>query len=397
MLKCHKMTFHANRTTIDRLFQCNRISGEIWNECVRLSKEFALINGGKWINQTNLQKAIKRRYPLHSQSIQAVAHKYLFSRDSTRKARKKGYKTKYPYKTKRHFNTKWAKDGFTIHPSGKIELSMGIWNRKQQPPLTIWIKDVPIGTIKEIELLYDRKLMVSLSYEDGAKEGKVSGSHEIAIDQGEIHSLAAVSTRNESVIITGRKIRSIKRLRNKKIGALQKKMAKCKKGSRQWKKYNRAKQYILSKSDAQLKDALHKTSRSFVSWAVEQEAKHVVVGDVEGVQRGTSARKKNKKKRRRKTTNQKLSQWQFGKVKKYLEYKLQAEGITLETIDESYTSQTCPVCGLRRKVSSRTYTCRCGYTEHRDIHGAKNILSKHLYGDIQDIGPVTLKKYLRIA
>ena len=29
-------------------------------------------------------------------------------------------------------------------------------------------------------------------------------------------------------------------------------MSRCKKGSRQWKKYNRAKRYVLSKSEAQL-------------------------------------------------------------------------------------------------------------------------------------------------
>lgn len=41
---------------------------------------------------------------------------------------------------------------------------------------------------------------------------------------------------------------SIKRLRNKKLAQLQRKMSKCKKGSNQWKKYHRAKQFIMSKS-----------------------------------------------------------------------------------------------------------------------------------------------------
>jgi IS605 OrfB family transposase len=96
-------------------------------------------------------------------------------------------------------------------------------------------------------------------------------------------------------------------------------------GSHQWKKYNKAKQYILSKTKAQSTDALHKISRKFVNWCIEQRIKHVVVGDVEGVQRNT-------KKKRRKTVNEKLSQWQFGQLLKYLEYKLQAKGITLEKV-----------------------------------------------------------------
>jgi putative transposase len=145
----------------------------------------------------------------------------------------------------------------------------------------------------------------------------------------------------------------------------------------------------LSKAKAQLLDTLHKISRKYVNWCVEQQIKHVVVGDVEGVQRNT-------KRKRRKTVNQKLSQWQFGKLLKYLEYKLQAKGIALEKADEAYTSQTCPVCTRRKKPSGRIFKCVCGYEQHRDIHGACNILTKELYGTIK---PMKVKsiKYLRIA
>ena len=93
---------------------------------------------------------------------------------------------------------------------------------------------------------------------------------------------------------------------------------------------------------------------------------------MEGVQRNTAKRKKNpKRKRRTALVSQKLSQWQFGKLNDYLAYKLKAEGISLSKINEAHTSQTCPVCGKRRKVSARVYRCSCGYEEHRDIHGAK--------------------------
>ena len=62
------------------------------------------------------------------------------------------------------------------------------------------------------------------------------------------------------------------------------------------------------------------------------------MGNPEGVQRNT-------KKKRRKDVNQKLSNWSFGKLYSLLKYKLKAKGITIEKVDESYTSQTCPVCG----------------------------------------------------
>jgi putative transposase len=45
-------------------------------------------------------------------------------------------------------------------------------------------------------------------------------------------------------------------------------------------------------------------------------------------------------------------------------------------IDESYTSQTCPVCGERSK-HQRTYCCRkCGLVAPRDVVGCLNIRTK---------------------
>ncbi|SDG95153.1 transposase, IS605 OrfB family, central region [Aneurinibacillus thermoaerophilus] len=137
--------------------------------------------------------------------------------------------------------------------------------------------------------------------------------------------------------MTGRKIRSIHRLRNKKLAELQRKMSKCQKYSRQWKRYNRAKQYLLSKSKRQLQDALHKTTKQFVEWVVAQQVNEVYLGDVEGVQR-------KKKKKRSRCHNQRMSQWQVGKVKKYLTYKL--KGVLLNDSPR------------RRHVSVRSATTR---------------------------------------
>ena len=115
------------------------------------------------------------------------------------------------------------------------------------------MKELPKGQIKEIELIFDRKLMLSIAYEDGQEVKENTFVNRSAIDIGEVHTIAAVAENGENIIITGRKMRSIHRLRNKKLAELQRKMSKCTKGSKQWKRYNRAKQYVLSKSDQQLK------------------------------------------------------------------------------------------------------------------------------------------------
>ena len=400
MIRVVKTKFIANKVNLERLYKCNRVSGEIWNNCLKLSKEYYQ-KTDKWITKTELQKCLKKKYNLHSQSVQSVAHKYLNARLGAKHAIEKGYKTRYPYKEKNNFPTKWAKDGFSINEDGQIKLSMGVWEGKRQKPIYVQVKKLEhMDTVKEIELIWDNGLWLAISYDNGKIAIEKSAGKLAAIDMGEIHTIAATQEFGEAIIITGRKLRSIKRLRNKKHKELSKKLARTKKGSRRFHKLKRAKTKVSSKTKAIQKDILHKTSRQFVNWAIKNDIKKVVVGDVEGVQRNTSTRNKNnpKKKRRRKIVSQKLSQWSFGLLLTYLQYKLAEFGIELIKDTEEYTSQTCPVCNRRKKVSGRVYKCYCGYSQHRDIHGARNILTKYKYGKICDGGiKITTVKYLRPA
>ena len=80
--------------------------------------------------------------------------------------------------------------------------------------------------------------------------------------------------------------------------------------------------YILSKSEAQLKDALHKTTKQFVEWCLEHDVSHVVMGNPDGVQRHT-------KKKGKRQNNQKFIQLVIWKsVFSIRKYKLEAKGIT---------------------------------------------------------------------
>lgn len=407
MIKCIKLSFKTDKSTLDKLFECNRISALIWNDCLLISKNYALNNTyinneGKtiksWINKTELQKQLKNKYQLHSQCIQAVAHKYIFARDSIHKTKLKGISTsRYPYKQKKNYNTKWVDKAFTIYPNGILELSMGNGNPRPNPlKLKInmnILNGINISSIKEIELIYDRKLMLSISYEDGITPVLNNNTNMVGVDLGEIHSISAFCDNGQAFIITGRKIRSIHQLRNKKLKELQKLMSKCKKGSRQWKKYNHAKKYILSKSDKQLNDYIHKTTKEFINWCLENKVKTIVIGNPEGVERNT---KKHKKANR--NNRQKLSNWSFGKIKQQLSYKTISYDIEIVDQEESYTTQTCPVCGRKNKTKSRNYKCRCGYKAHRDIHSANNILSKYINkGKMYIINNIQEIKYLRIG
>ncbi|KYD04061.1 transposase [Saccharococcus caldoxylosilyticus] len=103
-----------------------------------------------------------------------------------------------------------------------------------------------------------------MTYEDGQKATAYKPGSSIGVDLGEVHTIGVFCENGQALLITGRKIRSLHRLRNKKLA--ERRQSKCQKGSRQWKKYERATQYVLSKSERQLGDALHKTTKQFVDW-----------------------------------------------------------------------------------------------------------------------------------
>jgi len=209
---------------------------------------------------------------------------------------------------------------------------MGIHNGKREKPIIVYAANLPQGTIKEIECCYDNGWYLAVTYEDGQKAKAYQPGHSVGVDLGEIHTMAAFCENGQALLITGRKVRSLHRLRNKKLAEIQRHQSKCQKGSRQWKKYEPAKRYVLSKSERQLRDALHKTTKQFVDWCLVQSVSNVYIGKVEGVQRNT-----RKKKRANRKQAQKLSNWSFGKVKQYLAYKLAKHGIRLKEVEETYT------------------------------------------------------------
>jgi putative transposase len=77
-----------------------------------------------------------------------------------------------------------------------------------------------------------------------------------------------------------------------------------------------------------------------------------------------------------------MSQWNHGKIRQFVTYKAEAEGIKVELEDEKYTTQTCPNCGHRHKPRGRQYECpSCGFQAHRDVVGQVNILSRYKHGE----------------
>jgi len=62
----------------------------------------------------------------------------------------------------------------------------------------------------------------------------------------------------------------------------------------------------------------------------------------------------------------------------FLSYKAAEAGRELIEVGAKYTSQTCPMCGGKKKksLSERKHECQCGYSTHRDTAAAQVILSR---------------------
>ena len=127
-----------------------------------------------------------------------------------------------------------------------------------------------------------------------------------------------------------------------------------------------------------------------MDWWVERQVQTLALGDVRDVADG---------KRLNKKSQQKISNWSHGKMRRFMGYKAEAAGIIMkDDVDEAYTSQTCPSCGHRHKPKGRVYTCpACGFCGHRDVVGASNILSRVIYGELGKVRPPQTVKYRRPA
>jgi putative transposase len=261
-------------------------------------------------------------------------------------------------------------------------------NGKQyrQQPVVCHAKAIP-QNIVEIELLYRDGLKLAIKYKESDINHLVPSGNSASIDLGEIHSIASIDNFGHAIIITGRKLRSIKRFRDKEQAKLRSKMSRCTKGSRQYRKYAKAKWKLQYKADNQIKDAIHKTTKLYLDYCIEHNITTVYYGDLDSCTRNTNGRVSL-------ATGQKLNEWSHGAIVRQLENKLGRYGIELIQVDEAYTSRKCPACGSHNKTVTRNYRCECGYEQHRDLVGAINLENQN--GGTELIR-YTNKRYLRIA
>ncbi len=362
--------------------EVNAASAAVWNSCLTLMDFYQYQRGyphahrdfyfGRdcegWIDK-QLSNPL-----LHSQSRQAIRERYFKSWKSYASLKKSGsiQRPKHPNKRKNYMPTRFKKSAIRFVRGTFFEKRVQLSLAKGQPKI-----DIPLPSnydmskashIATIDLCYNYgqwTLHFSYKYET---ETTATGEEVVGVDIGEIHPIVSHDGQ-DTHIYNGRYIRSLYRLRNKVLAEFSQRISRCKRHSKRWWRLTRQKWKHIRKIDNQIKDALHKHTTKFVKHCHAKGIGTIVLGALTGIRKSIDYGKR---------ANQKLHQWAFGKIAELITYKAKTLGIKVKVIDESYTSQTCPSCGNRKKPNNRNYTCKCGFKYHRDGVGAINIRQKYL-------------------
>src|SRR5262249_17795384 len=78
---------HLSPTLFGRLKAAQREAAQVWKVCVEANRQ-ARMSHARWPDQNDLHHLTKRRFALHSQSVQAVFRTLLGTIETTRKLRK---------------------------------------------------------------------------------------------------------------------------------------------------------------------------------------------------------------------------------------------------------------------------------------------------------------------
>ena len=365
-------TYFLRVDQYDLAKKLTRKSGRIYSKTV--STIFDIHNRkGFWLSEGDMKKYIRlyaNDINLHSQTIQGIVEQYYTALDSYFKALKSGQhdNPKPPYKTYKFNNVIYKKSAIKLK-DGYLRISNG----RNEKPLIVDVPDIDKRP-KYAELIYNNvkdKYFLHIVVEIENKQIDYDNDNTLAVDLGQIHPMTTYDGKN-SRIYNGGKLNSFIRFRNKELGKLQNQMSRCQKYSRRWKNLNRAKRKLLDKSTAKIDDVLQKYTSHLIGYCIRSEISTIVIGDIKGIRDSIDYGSK---------TNQDLHNWVFRKLIDMIEYKANSVGIKVDYQEESFTSQTCPVCGHRYKPSDRNYKCpKCGFKYHRDGVGAVNIYKKYTSG-----------------
>ncbi len=125
---------------------------------------------------------------------------------------------------------------------------------------------------------------------------------------------------------------------------------------------------MSGREDKYVKHVLHSVANGIVEEALQHECDGIVFEDLTGI-----------RDRLRDTVWH--SVWAFRTLMQYVEYKAEAEGVFVDTVDPKNTSKRCADCGCvhDNNRDQDVFNCvQCGNRNHADYNAAKNIAELYL-------------------
>ena len=188
----------------------------------------------------------------------------------------------------------------------------------------------------------------------------------LSIDLGLDNFATCITTNETAFIIDGRAIKSYNRWWNKYKSKYQSRINK--QGivgmTRRMARLQQKRRYVID-------NYLNHVVNYIIQHCLDNQIETIVVGEWGDMKRNLKMRKK---------VGQLFQTLPYGRLKQKLRYKADVNQIQIEFPEESYTSQDCFNCGIRRKanrVRRGLYQCiKCGIEMNADINGACNIMKK---------------------
>jgi len=299
--------------------------------------------------------------------------------------------------------------GFVRLNDNKLILPFSNAYRKAHKPIEIPLPPVLRGkTVKEIKVipkLDAAYFEIQYTYETSQRETPNTNAGNIcaaAVDLGVDNLMTVVVSDGRSVIVDGKRLKSVNQWYNKQNAALQSLKDKNKVNG-----LTKTQKRITRKRNNQVNDYISKACRYIINFCLLSNIATLVLGYSSDFQRDSNIGAVN---------NQKFVNIPFGRIKGKLEYLCQIYEITFVVQEESYTSRASffdadgiPIYGetgasetlfTGRRVKRGLYKTAGGYSFNADVNGALNILRKSKVVDLNVLcrrGVVDTPKRVKIA
>lgn len=356
------------------------LSKNLYNAALYIIKQ-EFLSTGKWIRAVDLNKKMvadnnidyRAMSGSSSQQILMALDKNLKSYFSAIKAWKRDNKkfTGCPKFPKYKHKTKGRSVFYYSYAQFKHRGDFIYFPKKEGlPPLRTNCKE---GTVKQVRFVPKSDCyVIEVTYESIAKKQLDDNNKIMSIDLG-VNNLASIVTNvsNKSILIDGRRLKSINQYYNKKRSKIQQQLKKV-----NGKENSRRLMSLTRRRNNKVKDYLHKASKEIIYTCLKEDITTLIVGHNDRWKQNVNLGKRN---------NQNFVSIPFEMFISMLRYKSERQGLRFVEVNESHTSKCSsfdlePICHhdtyVGRRVRRGLFKTRDGILINADINGSYNIMRK---------------------